>query len=281
MEASHGIEREVGGSPRIQDLEIDGVSLHVSESGTGRPLLMIMGIGGHLGMWRPLEERLHPYGIRTITFDHPGTGDSSNYRRPRRLAGVVATIGMLLDQLGYEQVDVLGVSFGGGVAQQMAHQLPDRVRRLVLCATSPGMVSAPGTPRALTALITPRRYWDRDYYEGVAASIYGGRTRADKDPVEHASARFTHPPSAKGYANQLWAATGWTSFHWLHTLPQPTLVMSGDDDPIIPLVNAHLLAWRIPNADLHVVRGGGHLFLVDQVEDVLPPLTDFLSRGDD
>ena len=67
-----------------------------------------------------------------------------------------------------------------------------------------------------------------------------------------------------GYLGQLYAVSGWSSLPWLHTLRQPTLVLAGDDDPIIPLVNARMMAWRIPDARLHVVQGGGHLFFLEQ-----------------
>lgn len=79
-----------------------------------------------------------------------------------------------------------------------------------------------------------------------------------------AAGRFVRPPTLGGYLQQMYAVPGWTSMRWLHRLRQPTLVMSGDDDPIVPLLNGRLLAWRIPNAWLHVVRGGGHLFLLEE-----------------
>jgi pimeloyl-ACP methyl ester carboxylesterase len=65
---------------------------------------------------------------------------------------------------------------------------------------------------------------------------------------------------------------------WLHTLPQPTLVLAGDDDPIIPLVNGRILAWRIPNATLHVVRGGGHLFILERPADIADRVASFLDE---
>jgi poly(3-hydroxyalkanoate) depolymerase len=265
-------------TPHVRDLEVDGVTLRVSESGEGKPILLVMGIGGHLGMWRPLERLLNEAGHRTITYDQPGTGLSTPYRAPRRMSGVARTAEAMLDALGYGAVDVLGVSFGGGVAQQLAHQAPDRVRRLVLCATSAGMVSVPGHPRSLLALATPRRYRDPEYFRQVAPKVFGGRARQRSELDEDSESRFLHAPSTIGYGHQLLAATGWTSFHWLPGLKQPTLVMAGDDDPVVPVLNAHLLAWRIPRSEFHVIRGGGHLFLIDQPEDVAPRVTSFLNE---
>jgi len=254
------------------------LNVRTGGSAAGTPLLLIMGLGGHIGMWQPLESALHPLGVGTVAYDAPGMGHSTPDRRPRRMSGLASIVAGLLDELGLSQVDVLGVSFGGGVAQQLAHQAPDRVRRLVLCATSPGMVSLPGSPRALVALATPRRYVDREYYHRIAPSVFGGASRNPTPrSAESQTIRFGSAPSAVGYAQQLFAGMGWTSFHWLHTLPQRTLVIAGDDDPIMPLANGRLLAARIPDSRLHVVRGGGHLFLAEHADAVAPVIADFLA----
>jgi poly(3-hydroxyalkanoate) depolymerase len=261
---------------QVRTVEADGVRLRVATSGDGHPLLLVMGLGGHLDMWAPLEQRLHPFGIRTVSYDAAGTGESADYGLPRRLGGLARTAERLLDALGLDTVDVLGVSFGGGVAQQLAHQAPNRVRRLVLAATSSGALSVPGSPRALLALTTPRRYLDADHYRRISPRVFGGLSR--RDPAAGAGERFAHPPSLKGYAYQLYAGAGWTSLFWLQRIRQPTLVLAGDDDPIVPVQNGRLLAALIPEARLHVVRGGGHLFLLEQAEEVAPVVADFLSR---
>ena len=86
-------------------------------------------------------------------------------------------------------------------------------------------------------------------------------------------------PSMVGYAGQLYAIAGWSSMPWLHTLRQPTLVLAGDDDPIIPLVNGRIFAWRIPDATLHVVPGGGHLFILERPAAIADLVTTFLDGG--
>src|SRR4029453_18876864 len=196
--------------------------------------------------------------VQTITVDAPGTGRSSSYRCPRRMPGLARPMVRMLDELGYAEVDLLGVSFGGVLAQQLAHQAPDRVRRLVLAATGPGVGGVPGSPRVLLALATPRRYTQPDYFRRVAGDIYGGLARHDPDAALHGSlARFAKAPSLSGYLAQLYAIAGWTSVPWLRRIRQPTLVIAGDNDPIVPLVNAHLLTRLIPAARLHIVEGGG------------------------
>jgi len=263
-------------SPRFVD--VDGLRLRVSERGTGRPLLLLMGIGGNLEMWAPFEDALDPRRFRTITVDAPGTGGSDAYRYPRRMSGLSRTTEGLLDVLGHHEVDVLGVSFGGVLAQQLAHQAPDRVRRLVLAATGPGLGGVPASPRVLLALATPRRYRQPDYFRRIAGRIYGGAARDDPDATLHGSlARFTHAPTLGGYLAQLYAITGWTSLPWLHRLAQPTLVLAGDDDPIVPLPNGRILHRLIPDSRLHIVAGGGHLFLLDRPAETAALVTQFLT----
>ena len=106
-----------------------------------------MGIGGNIEMWEPFERALDGSGLQTITFDAPGVGESTSWRLPRRMGGLARTVDHLVGALGYEAVDVLGVSFGGALAQQLVRQSPDRVRRLVLAATAPGVPGLGGRPR--------------------------------------------------------------------------------------------------------------------------------------
>jgi len=140
-----------------------------------------------------------------------------------------------------------------------------------------GNGGVPGSPRVLLALVTPRRYYQPDYYRRIAVRIYGGLARTDPDALLRGSvARFVERPSIRGYLGQLYAITGWTSLPWLHKLPQPTLVLNGDDEPIVPLVNGRILARRIPDARLHVVRGGGHLFLLERPAESADLVAEFL-----
>jgi poly(3-hydroxyalkanoate) depolymerase len=264
----------------IRFVEVDGVRLRTSVRGTGPPLLVITGLGASLELAAPLDRELTARGVQTIAFDAPGIGESTAYTRPRRMPGVVRTVEAMLDALGYGHVDVLGVSLGGVVAQQLAHQAPQRVRRLVLAATGPGLGGVPGSPRALLTLATPRRFAQPDYYRRVAGRIYGGQARRDPDALLHGSlARFIERPSLRGYLGQLYAITGWTSLPWLHRLPQPTLVLAGDDDPIVPPLNGRILAHRIPDARVHIVHGGGHLFLLEQPAEMATLVTRFLAKG--
>lgn len=263
---------------RFVDVDADQVRLRVSVRGSGPPLLLITGLGASLDLGAPFERALAAEGLQVISFDAPGIGQSTPYARPRRMPGIARTVERLLDALGYDLADVLGVSLGGVVAQQLAHQAPGRVRRLVLAATGPGLGGVPGSPRVLLSLATPRRYNQPDYYRRIAGRIYGGAARRDPDALLHGSvARFIERPTLLGYLGQIYAITAWSSLPWLRTLRQPALVLAGDDDPIVPLVNGHILARCIPDAKLHVVRQGGHLFVLERPAEIAALVAGFLT----
>jgi poly(3-hydroxyalkanoate) depolymerase len=260
-------------------VQVGEVRMRTSVRGSGRPLLLITGLGASLDLAVPFERQLSARGFQVISFDAPGIGGSTPYRRLRRLPAAAQTITRLLDQLGHEQVDVLGVSLGGAVAQQLAHQAADRVRGLVLAATMPGIGGLPGSPHALLPLVTPRRYRDPTFYREVSGRIYGGLLRHGQGAMADEILGRLVVPSVKGYLGQLYAITGWSSLPWLHTLRQPTLVLAGDDDPLVPLVNGRVLAWRIPNAKLHVIEQGGHLFILERPDDIAELVAEFLQKA--
>lgn len=258
-------------------VRVGGLELRVVRHGQGPPLLLITGIGANLDMWGPFVRLLS--GHELVAFDAPGTGRSQRPRRPLRLPALARIVVELLDALGLERVDVLGYSFGGGLAQELAHRAPERVRRLILCATAPGLGSVPPRPVPALLVATPARYYHPALARFIVPRLAGGRTAREAGSLDRdVAARLAAPPDLLGYAFQLYATAGWTSLRWLHTLPHRTLVLAGDDDRLVPVANARLLARRIPDARLHVVRGGGHLFLVDDPEEPARVIQAFLDE---
>jgi poly(3-hydroxyalkanoate) depolymerase len=239
------------------------------------PLLLINGIGASLELLEPFVDALDP-AIEVIRFDVPGVGGSPLPARPYRFTGLCALIGRMLTELGYDTVDVLGISWGGGVAQHFATVQRSRCRRLVLVSTATGALMVPARPSVLAKMITPRRYTDRSYLEQIAASIYGGSARTNPASVTAAMNAHNRVGSARGYLYQLAAGAGWTSLPFLPLLTQPTLIVAGTDDPIIPLINARLMRRLIPDSTLHVFDGG-HLGLVTEAAELAPVVSQFLT----
>lgn len=244
-----------------------GHRIHVQNHGTGAPLLLINGLGGNTDMWAPFVEHLGDRQV--LAFDAPGAGRSSMPAHPITIPALADLASAVLDAHDIESADVLGYSYGGAIAQQFAYSFPKRVRKLVLAATNCGVGAFPGSMRAMQVLATPFRYYSPTYFERIAEPAYGGRVGRNAEVRrEMMLTRKKYPPSSYGYTMQLLGGSTWTSCHFLEWIPHETLVISGDEDPLIPVINAQMLASRIPNAKLELVERAGHLFLWDDSENL-------------
>jgi pimeloyl-ACP methyl ester carboxylesterase len=223
-------------------VSVQGLKLFVREQGNGHPLLLINGLGADSQMWEHAEEILSG-ASRTIVFDSPGTGRSETPMLPRSLPALAGIVTSLLDELGHRQVDVLGFSFGGALAQQFAKDAPERVRRLALVSTFCGWGATAGEPEALRRV----------------------------------AAHGTSVSNRLGYVYQLWSLAGWTSLPWLASIEIPTLVVAGTDDALVPPANAVQLARALPNASLHLLPGAEHLHMFSEQGAGARLLADFFS----
>lgn len=266
---------------RIRNVTVRGITARVSvRPGVGSytdtpPLLLCNGIGVSLEALQPLVDQLHP-DRALVRFDVPGVGGSALPPFPYPIAGLASWVIALMAKLGHRRFDVFGLSWGGGLAQQLAVQGPRRVRRVVLVATGTGALMVPARPRVLKIMSTPRRHRDPAYAAKVAPEIYGGSMRthpARGAALLHAA---TRSGPKRGYYYQLAAMVGWTSLPFLGLLRQPTLVMGGDDDPIIPVANPRMQAALIPHSQLHIYHGG-HLGILTEADELAPVIDRFLD----
>jgi poly(3-hydroxyalkanoate) depolymerase len=263
-------------------LSVGGRTLRVSvREGTQGwpPLLLCNGIGVSLELFQSFIDALDPR-RPVIRFDMPGIGGSPAPLIPYHLLTLPSMLAGLLDQLGYQQADVLGISWGGGLAQQFALSKPDRVRRLVLVATATGSLMVPANPRILLRMLTPRRHRDPGYAARIAGELYGGSAREDPVLARDLLHATTRLGPARGYYYQLLAGVGWTSLPFLPRLRPPTLILAGDDDPIIPTVNGKIMHRLIPHSELHIYRGG-HLELAADAGRLAAEVEAFLNEGSD
>ena len=259
----------------VRVIEVDGRAFRARiKLGEKPPLLIINGIGANLELLEPLTEALA--GIETIVCELPGMGETPPSLFPYRMRHLARSIARMLDVLGYSgQVDVLGVSWGGALAQQFAFTCRRRCRKLILAATTPGVLMVPGSLFAMASLLNPRRYADPSHLERIAPRVYGGGARSDGSLIRE-YARRSKSPHWLGYLYQQMAFWGWTSLPWLPLLPQPTLILSGKDDPLVPVINGRILAALIPRARLELVDDG-HLFLLTNPLQIVPTIRDFLA----
>jgi poly(3-hydroxyalkanoate) depolymerase len=270
--------RRSGPAEQMRIVSVGGRTLRVSVRAGAPdcpPLLLCNGIAASLELLQPFVDALDPR-RPVIRFDMPGVGGSPAPVIPYHLHTLPGLLAGLLDRLGYQQADVLGISWGGGLAQQFALCRPDRVRHLVLVATAPGVLMVPANPRILLRMLTPRRHRDPGYAARIAGELYGGSARDNPLLARDLLHATTRLGPARGYYYQLIAGVGWTSLPWLPKLRPPTLIMAGDDDPIIPLVNARIMHRLIPRSKLHVYHGG-HLELAADAERLAATVEAFLD----
>ncbi len=273
-----GLRRRAAAADQRRTLTLPGRVLQVSvRDGSPRwpPLVLCNGIGARLEMLQPFVDALDPQRA-VIRFDLPGIGGSPEPVIPYHLWTSAPLLSDLLDQLGYQQADVLGISWGGGLAQQFALRYPARVRRLVLVATGTGALMIPGHPRVLRHMLTPRRHRDPGYAASIAGEIYGGSLRGDPSRASELLRPEASPGPGKGYYFQLLAAAGWTSLPMLPLLRPPTLILAGDDDPLTPPANARIMHRLIPRSELHIYHGG-HLDLITHPKPMATIVEAFLN----
>ncbi len=240
------------------------------------PILFFNGIGANIEAVAPLAEAFddRPF----IIFDMPGVGGSPEPVIPYNAFTMAWTTTLLLDRLGVDLVDVMGVSWGGAMAQHFAIQHPGRTRRLILCATSAGLVMVPGKAAALSKMADPRRYIDAAFMDEHFQTLYGGSMDKAEGKAEHI--HRIKPPTRRGYFYQMLAMMGWTSAPALPFMRKPTLILMGDDDQLVPLANGTILTSLIPNSELVVLDGGGHLFLLSHSDECVAAVRHFLAEGD-
>jgi poly(3-hydroxyalkanoate) depolymerase len=266
-------------APTFSMETVDGRTLRVavwraSKATTKLPILFFNGIGANIEAMAPMAELLDDRDF--ITFDMPGIGGSPDPVVPYNAILMARIAALLLDRFDMLIVDVMGVSWGGAMAQQFALQNTARTNKLILVATSAGMLMVPGNPASLVKMADPRRYIDPEFMAKHFKTLYGGMVGNKSEHI----GRIT-PPSKTGYFYQLMAMMGWTSAPFLPFMKTETLIMMGDDDQIVPLANGKFLNFLIPNSELFVVKNGGHLFLLSHVEESIAKIRAFLDRDAD
>lgn len=238
------------------------------------PLLICNGIGQSI---ETLETLASALGDRTvILYDAPGAGDSAVPRLPMGIRQHSCIAVDLLGKLGHEQADIMGISWGGSVAQQIAKSHPEHCRRLILAITcAGGLLQIPGPVDVMLEMMFPLRYMCSRHRNNILSKLYGGDALRDPSLILRQYER-NKAPRMYGYYQQLIAMRCWSSVHWLHRLRQPTLILSGEQDPLIPPLNQKILAKLIPDSDLRSYDCG-HLIMTSRQQQVVSDVEDFLN----
>ena len=250
-------------------IRVGGRDLLVRRSGTGPPLVLLTGMGMSLAAWTPFLRHLR--GFECIEVAVPGSAATVARKPVLTMPKFAALARGLLDRLDIARADVLGLSFGGLVAQQLAYDAPTRVRGLVLVSTFCGLGGVPSNPVS----------WCNAMRAGVRSASDGQgpqrlARRWSRVIQRELGAGWATGPRLGGLAEQVAAASLWSSLGWLPRLTQETLVITGTADALVPAANASILASRMPRAQIHRVHGGGHLCLLDRAAEVGPVVSAFL-----
>jgi pimeloyl-ACP methyl ester carboxylesterase len=226
------------------------------------------------GDWASIAEPLGE-GRRVIAYDNRGSGASTFTPGPYSTRQLAADAVALLDALGIEQADVFGMSLGGMIAQELAIGWPDRVGRLVLGCTHAGVAHAAAMPRATgRAFALETGDWaERMRRLAPFAFARGADGRMLEAFIEKKSKDVQDPA---GYAAQIQAALTHDTYDRLSQIGAPTLILTGDDDQVIPGASSDVLHERIPGSRLERIRGAGHLFFIERPETTLELLESFL-----
>jgi 3-oxoadipate enol-lactonase len=250
----------------------DGVRLYHELHGAddAPPLILLEGMGGDI----PGRRRNIPVlarELRVIAYDFRGNGNSDEPSGPVTMATFVEDTVALLDALDIEGAHVYGQSFGGMVAQEMALTSPGSVRTLILGCTHAGPRHA---VRSRSSKVPKAQPWRGMYAPGFP----------DRNP-EHVAEDLrigaAQPSHPEGGRRQWEAMQGFDSFERLPGLRVPTLILHGSEDQAISPENAKVLADRIPDAELVLLEGAGHLYHSEQAEAADAAVLDFVRRHSD
>ncbi len=255
--------------------------LHYERTGSGEPLLCITGFTISAAVYEPVLPQWSQH-FDCITYDNRGSGRSGAPLRTTSMAELAADAARLLDALGVESAHVFGISMGGMVAQELALRFPEKVRGLMLAGTTPGGPRAVRPALAELAgvgvnLVSTARDPGRPW---LAPLLFSERFREEQPERVAELLRFfaAHGPTPWGASAHWWATVYHDTSARLGQVQAPTLVLHGEHDTFAPLANAEFLARRIPTAELAVVPGTGHAFLLEAPEATLALMQDFLAR---
>lgn len=253
----------------MRSVDVGGVRLHVDRSGRGEPMLWLSGFALSAAAWEPVLP-LYTGRLDCVGFDARGTGRSSGWSGPVSIPQLAGDAVAVLDALGIDSAHVYGVSYGGMVAQELAIRFPHRVRGLVLGGTTPGgPLAARPTLAELRAV--------RDGLPGLLYSPEFLRAQPERVTMLRRALR-SHPAPPAGVASHFLASVYHDTVARLGRIVAPTLVLHGGADSMIPVSNARMLAERIPDAELAVVPGAGHAYLLEKPEESARLVLDWLDR---
>lgn len=252
----------------MPELTANGIKIYYEIHGQGDPLVLIMGLRRNAEWWYLQIPKLSRY-FQVVVFDNRGAGRSDKPEIPYTIRLFADDTADLMAGLGIEKAHILGVSMGGYIAQELAINYPERVRGLILGCTSPGgtravMMSSERLAK-FTAIqgLSPREILQKDMDIYFSEPFVEANPEIINEFIE-ISLRYYQPFEA--FQRQFAACLAHDTADRLQAISHPTLILSGDDDPLVPPENSRILKDLIPQAELCFFPNGRHCFFIEEAE---------------
>ncbi len=255
--------------------ELEGVRLAYDVEGAGEPLLLIQGLGYGRHGWGPAAGML-AQSFQVVVFDNRGFGESDSPPGPYTTAQLARDALAVLDATEVESAHVIGISLGGMIAQELVLAAPERVRKLVLCATTGGGPTAVPMPQQTVELMGRAAHLDPQ----EALQRFVTNALSPDAPAELVSEivayRAANPPDGAGWFAQAAAGAAHDAMARLGEIRVPTLVVHGTADNVVDVGNARLLADAIGGARLELFEGVGHLLPWERPQEFTALVEEFV-----
>jgi len=267
----------------MAEAKVNDINIYYEIHGDGEPLVLIMGLGGTLEWWFLQVPALSRH-YRVVAFDNRGSGRSDKPDIPYTMEMMAKDTAGLMDALGIPSAHIFGISMGGMIAQHVALLYPQRVKTLILGATTcGGSHSVSPDPESMKVLFDLERMQQlppeerfREMLPFIFSQEFIESSRSVMQELAVRMSQYITPPH--GYMRQAQAIMGHDTYERLPEIKAPTLVIAAEEDKIVPVENSRIIASRIPGAELVVLERAGHGFNIELADEVNRAVLDFLRR---
>jgi len=259
--------------------KVNDIEIYYEVHGQGDPLVLIMGLRRNAEWWYRQLPTLSQY-FKVVTFDNRGAGRSDKPKTDYSIRLFADDTAALMQSLNIKKAHVLGISMGGYIAQELAINYPDKVRSLVLGCTGAGgervVLMSPERLEKFTANegLSPEEILRKNmeiYFSDLFIESHSEKIKE----FNEVSLRYYQPPDA--FERQFAACLKHDTVNRLNHVTMPTLIMSGDDDPLVPPENSRILKELIPHAELILYPGKRHCFFIEEADQFNQKVLGFLK----
>jgi len=266
----------------VPKIKVNDMEIAYQIEGSGEPLILIAQYNGVKESWEHQVEGLSK-DFRVVTFDNRGVGESTVPAEPFTIADMAADTVGLMDALGIDSAHIFGVSMGGLIAQLLALDFPDRVKKVALGCTSHGGRHAVQPKQEVMEVLGKASDPSIPMEEVIRMRlpvVFSDRFMREEPEKLEEYVRFSkeHWPTPQGAKGQMGALSVFNVKRRLGEIRCPVLAITGSEDRMMPPENARLLAEGIEGAELYMVEGAGHSFYLEKPEEVNRVLIDFFKK---